>query len=166
MDRTRIRWSSLGRVIAGLGAGGILLAVVPGLVEAPDPPSLPADVGLDSGATGAYGYARPAEPPARVRRPAVRDRERSGRSPAAALRRHRPPSRQPETDPAPPERAPATVEAQVPVDPVPASPAPPPPPASPPQPAAADAPDTPPAHQPPAPNAGPSQGASQFGFEH
>ena len=56
MDRTRIRWSKLGRLVAGLVGAAALIAVVPGLLAAPEPAPLPDDVGLTGGATGAYAY--------------------------------------------------------------------------------------------------------------
>ena len=51
MDRARIRWRNVGRIAGGLGAAGLLVVVVPGLLEPPEPPPLPDDVGLATGAT-------------------------------------------------------------------------------------------------------------------
>jgi hypothetical protein len=53
MDRSRIRWRNVGRLAAGVAGGGVLLVVMPGLLDPPEPPPLPADVGLATGASGA-----------------------------------------------------------------------------------------------------------------
>jgi hypothetical protein len=97
MDRSRIRWQNVGRLAAGAVAGGALLFVAPGLLDPPDPPPLPADVGLATGATGPVGALPEPEPIApdrpsderrskRQRQPA--DREPEGGEPPAALRSH------------------------------------------------------------------------------
>ena len=172
MDRTRIRWSKVGRLTAGLIGAAALIAIVPRLLAAPRPQPLPDDVGLTGGTTGAYAYA-PVEPrtagggerrrhttpatgepprPARYRRPqpqAPSHRSSSGREPTPAVVTAPPPP----PAPAAPAAAPAApAPAAAPEAPPPASPEPPdplPPPAPP-----ADHGDRDP---PPAP--------SQFGFE-
>jgi hypothetical protein len=164
MDRTRIRWSNVGRLLGGVGAGGLLLVVVPGLIEPSDPPPLPADVGLATGATGAY-----------VTAPATdHDRDRDHRASPDRDRRARPSSpRPPERarSPRPPERPPAQPSgepAPAPAPPVPA-PAPvtaPAAPAPPPEPPAEDEGDPAPEQHPPAPEPTPPPSPSQFGFEH
>ena len=185
MDGTRIRWKNVGRLVAGLGTGGLLIAVVPGLLEPPEPPPIPADVGLTQGATGFAGAlgetrapsidrgprgsareARPRpdprpEPPGRAERRAAGERDRGGERHAA-------------DGPARPRRAPPAAPAPAP--PVAAATPPPPsPPAAdpPPSPEPADQPeggggdDHPPPHAGSSPSAPPPDPApSQFGFEH
>jgi outer membrane biosynthesis protein TonB len=176
MDRTRIRWRNVGRLVAGLAGAAALIAVVPGLVEPDDPPALPPDVGLETGATGAYAFATT---------PKTGRHSHEGERHRAQPKRRRPdrphaeptddahePARRHDTSspaPAPPPQGPA---------PQPTS-APPPVPAPPPTPAPAP-PPTPPAPAPsPAPHdhASAEYGASparaqtpsapsQFGFEH
>ncbi len=92
MDRTRIRWRNVGRLAGGLGAGALVLIVVPGLLEPGDPRPLPADVGLDPGAAGDYAYV-PAtrgrrERPSPQRHPAPRGGV-SHPQPTPPPRRHR-----------------------------------------------------------------------------
>ncbi len=60
MDRTRIRWTNVARLLGGLSAGCVLILVVPGLVREPEPPPLPADVGL--AVSGTAGTSRGVHP--------------------------------------------------------------------------------------------------------
>jgi hypothetical protein len=187
MDRTRIRWRNVGRLAAAVGGAGLLVGVVPGLVEPPEPKPLPADVGLATPA-GAYAY----EPPGRARggrsegdtrgRGPRDGRERQPRpSPERPRRRPTvepdagpPPKPAPESTPEPapaPDPAPAPAPAPEPA-PTPA-PEPAPAPAPPPAPSAPPAPSPPPAPEPeepspPAPDdePDPPRGPAQFGFEH
>jgi hypothetical protein len=184
MDRTRIRWSNLGRLVGGLSAGGLLLFVVPGLVDAPEPPPLASDVGLTSGATGALADAASAPEPVRRRHPRAREGE-SGRKFADRSRPHRQdPEREREREqgaartPADRQTEPPVVTPAPPVTPPPppspvSSPAPPAPPAAPTPPApepepAPPEPEEPETQPPPAPDPSPPPpaGPSQFGFEH
>ena len=57
--RSRIRWSNVGRVAAGLAAVVGLIVLVPGLLVPREPESLPADVGLATGAGDTYAYVDP-----------------------------------------------------------------------------------------------------------
>ena len=68
MDRTRIRWTNLARLLGGLAAGGVVVLVLPGLVREPEPPPLPADVGL-SVKGEAYARAAPRAEPRRAGQP-------------------------------------------------------------------------------------------------
>lgn len=176
MGRPRIRWTNLARAGAAVAVVALLVAVVPGLLEPGPPEPLPADVGLASGATGAYAYAAP-EPtssPTRRRghRP-ERPRSRPDRAPSrrpAARAVAGPSDRSPQSPPpavaaeAPP--APTAEPVSIPAPaPVPAAPPPPPPaPASaPPAPAEHSSPEPPEeSHPEPEP---PPAGPSQFGFE-
>jgi hypothetical protein len=176
MARTRIRWTNLGRLAAGLGAGGVLIAVVPGLVEPAEPPPLPPDVGLTTGASGAAGvYASaPRVPNERARTTSARRsrrdepseerhvRTRSDRDPKPAPADPAPEAPAP---PAPP--APTPAAAPAPPPPAPPSPAPPPEPAEPePEQPEPDPPADEPADPPPPPDEPAPTGPSQFGFEH
>jgi hypothetical protein len=167
MEHARIRWRNVGRVAAGVGAGGLLIAFAPGLLEPPDPPPLPADVGLATGATGAAGPYALAAPRPRRDRAAPRAHREPDPVPDSASRGARPTrarhgsDRDPATPHLGPEASPpaAPVAAPTPA-PVPAAAAPPAAPAAPAPPEAS--PSLP--HDPPAPP--PPHGPSQFGFEH
>src|SRR5918996_301808 len=90
MDRSRIRWQNVGRLAAGAVAGGALLFVAPGLLDPPDPPPLPADVGLATGATGpvaAVPETEPAAPASQSDEPRRnRERQRARREPEGVER--------------------------------------------------------------------------------
>jgi hypothetical protein len=168
MKGARIRWSRVARLAAGVGAGALGLAVLPGLLAGPEPPRLPPDVGLgplsNSALQPAGRRGRPPGPEAdRAPRTPPQTREPSaGRkdhgAPKQAAERRRPgvlaPAGGPPPAPAPPRSAPP-----------PATPAP--------------AATTPPAPEPPAPAPAPAPvsgqasvssqapaGPSEFGFEH
>jgi hypothetical protein len=183
MERTRIRWGNLGRLVGGLGAGGLLLFVVPGLIQAPEPPPLAADVGLTSGATGAYADATSPREPAR-RHPRVREAEsRRGFGDRSRSRRRDPERERGATDRPPDSRLDSAV-GNPPSTAPPLAPAPPPLPVASPAPPAAPAlpapappepeaptpsppePEEPEPQPPSAPNPPPPSGPSQFGFEH
>jgi hypothetical protein len=159
MDRSRIRWSNVGRLAAGVAGASVLLIVGPGLLDPPEPPPLPADVGLATSASGAVATlgepevaeATPpeSEPRARHRRErpkeAHSERRATGRDRGVQARGRE-------------VRKPAAVPAQ------PAG-TPPPPPTPPPTVAIA-APITPPITPPPAEVPAPaSTGPAEFGFE-
>lgn len=183
MDRTRIRWRNVGRLAGGLGAGALLLVVVPALLEPADPAPLPADVGLDPAPASGYAdlaVARREGRPARRRpeRPAAADGPDSRARPPAGPRpdprrarrdRHSIPS--PAGDA--PEGAAAAAPGTVPPAPAPAPTAPPaPPPVATPPPPAATAPPSPAPTSPPEPAGDrdeheppPPPSPSAFGFE-
>jgi hypothetical protein len=100
MDRSQIRWKNVGRLAAGAAGAGALLVVAPGLFEPPQPPPLPADVGLATGATGVTTEVPDPEAPAadshaRERRERS-DRQRGGRhesEPRPAVKGRRDPLR-------------------------------------------------------------------------
>lgn len=178
MNRTRIRWSSLGRLVAGLGAGGLVIAVVPGLLERPEAPPLPADVGLAQGTSGATGVV--SEPPPldhRRHREVTRGRrddraDRSAERAGAAERQRqragsdRRPDDRSATAPPPPADPPPVAAS------VPTPPAPPPPPPPPEQPddtedGGGEGRGSPPPADPVPPTPDPDPATpSQFGFEH
>src|SRR5689334_2316972 len=116
--RVRVRWSQAWLVL--LGVIGIVLAlrVAPSLLKAPEPPALPADVGLP----------RVKAPPVKVVEPLPRPKP----PPSSLKRRHRPePKPKPRHHEPPPAPVPPPPEA--PTEPawsVPPPEAPPPPPVS------------------------------------
>jgi len=170
MARTRIRWRNVGRVATAVGAGGLLIGVVPGMLEPPDPEPLPADVGLATGATGAHAYA-PAEP-ARTKTEAGEPRDSE---PPERKRERYPPDRHPAGGQDPPARGgggsavPPAVVPDPPPASAPSAPATVGPPAPAPAPASAPPEPEPPSDEPtpePSPDHDPPSGPSQFGFEH
>ena len=164
---------------AGLAAVVGLIVLVPGLLVPREPESLPADVGLATGAGDTYAYVdpeprgdRPAGEAGRVARSGAGDQHREG----PARRRRRPTSaREPAPEPEPaarasePASAPTLPSASGPAPDSPSTPAAPPtPPAAPEPPDQPDEPPPPPDRDPPAegdPAAEPSPGPTQFGFE-
>ena len=183
MLRSRVRWRNVARA-GTIGAGTIgAIAALPMLLEAPDPGPLPADVGLDSGATGARAFVSAddgADSPAHASMHGAERRPEQGkpgrRQPASSTRDGRggADERAGVPDPQPGESTDRELE--------PASVAPPPPAAAPaagPEPIAAapPAPVSPPSRPPdppPAPETASSAqdghaqvppGPSQFGFE-
>lgn len=131
MGRTRIRWRNAARIGAGIAAAAGLILLVPGLLEPPRPPPLPADIGLAAVPAQAAGPGersprrKPGREPSGASggrdpepRPAVRGGEHD------PTRRHGPKRHVPRTeDEAPaapvPVRAPPTASVPVPA-PVPA----------------------------------------------
>jgi neural Wiskott-Aldrich syndrome protein len=96
MDRSRIRWRNVGRLAAGVAGGGVLLIVGPGLLDPPEPPPLPADVGLATGASEAVATfgeppmaaeATPPEPERRTRHRREKPTEAQGAAPGRDGRR-------------------------------------------------------------------------------
>jgi hypothetical protein len=141
MGGVRVRWRSVGKV-AALAAGGLIaLQALPGLLRAPEPPPLAADVGLPRPLPGEVREeidlrAGPADP---ARGGAV-IRERVG--PARVVRRS-PPKARPVLRPEP-----ASISTPPPAPPSAPAPAPAASPAPPPQPEAVS-PAPPPAAPPP-----------------
>jgi len=89
MRGVRIRWTSAAKAAGAVVAGGLLVFAVSALSEPEEAEPLPADIGLASGATGAYGYApalvqRPEQAAARSETPARRRPSPGGQA------RHRP----------------------------------------------------------------------------
>ena len=160
---------------SGLVGAAALIAVVPGLLAAPEPAPLPDDVGLTGGATGAYAYAPVGPGP----RDGV-DRRRS--APRSEDKAPRPVHyRRPEPEPSPQRSdsgrspSPAVIAAPSPPPPVTsisptAGPAPPPATAAPPPAAPPTSPEPPDPPTPPAPPAEHDGGdqptaPNKFGFE-
>lgn len=141
MGGIRIRWKSLAKVAAALVAAAVALQLLPGLLKAPEPPPLGADVGLPRVADRGEGLRveRRAE-----RRRAPRSRA-NGRGDIAhaviGTRTHRRPARRqrhahptPKPPASPPRFHPEPASASTPA-PEPPTPEPPPPPSPPPTPA-------------------------------
>lgn len=172
MGRPRIRWTNLARAGAAVAVVALLVAVVPGLLEPGPPEPLPADVGLATGATGAYAYATPeptSSPTRRHGNGAERPRSRPDRAlPLRPAARPVTGSRGRSRQSPPPVAAAAPAPAPV-AEPV-STPAPAPVPAAPPAPAppppvpAEQPPPEPPEESRPDPEPPPA-GPSQFGFE-
>ncbi len=171
MGRARIRWRNVGRLAAAVGAGGMLIGVVPGMLEPPEPEPLPADVGLATGTTGAYAYSPPeprrSEPRAQPPRPEAGSHHRR---PQGGDRPERPPrhrsgggarTEEPGVVAGATAPAPASAPSGQTAAPVPAS-APTPAPAAPP---AAPAPTPDPAMESQPAHSDTPRGPSQFSFE-
>lgn len=170
MGRPRIRWTNLARAAAAVAVIALLVAVVPGLLEPGPPEPLPADVGLATGATGAYAYATPeptSSPTRRHGNGAERPRSRPDRAlPLRPAARPVTGSRGRSRQSPPPVAAAAPAPVAEPVStPAPAPvPAAPPAPAPPPPVPAEQPPPEPPEESRPDPEPPPA-GPSQFGFE-
>ena len=165
---TRIRWVNVARLAAGAIGCVALVLGMPALLERPEPPPLPSDVGLSPAAMPPSGQLRAARSEPEHHRAAHIPKERPPERKASPRDREpRRPARRREAEPGPPPRAPREPR-QTPV----AAPAPapaPPPPAPPPAPEPAYVP--PPTAPPPAPepqpaSPPPSSGPPEFGFEH
>jgi hypothetical protein len=162
---SRIRWSSLGRPIAAALATIVAIALLPGLLAPPEPPPLPADVGLPRAAAvnlDAAPRPLPRSTPDRRRPPG--DRRPSERQGRRAPERDRDRS-----EPPPDTPAPAASAAGAPAPAAPPAPVPEPIPPPPPQPAVSAPPPPPPA--PVAASAAPEPEdpwprPDEFGFEH
>ena len=156
MAGTRIRWPRVAKLAAGVAAAALAVAIGPELLEPGDPPRLPRDVGLVSGAGGpppspGLGRVAGSAPGRRGPDDTGRDPARRGAHPAPRPSRtggHRPsraPTRSAPTSPATRDLAP----------PAPGPPSPTPPPAPDPPPTPEPPPDPPPSPIPPAPPAPP-----------
>jgi hypothetical protein len=164
---SRIRWSSLGRPIAAALAMIVAIALLPGLLAAPEPPPLPADIGLPRGSAAVNLDAS--------RRPLLRSapdpgRPRVDRRPGERLGRRAPERDRDRPEPPPDTPAPAARAAGAPAPAAPPAPVPEPIPPPPPQPAVSLPPPPPPAPVA-APTAAPAPEDSrpppdEFGFEH
>jgi hypothetical protein len=167
---TRIRWVNVARLAAGAIGCTALILGLPALLERPEPPPLPSDVGLSPAAMPPSGQLRDfRHRPNRdehARAPRQRDADRRARErDHRDLRRRKAEPDHVPTPPSEPQAAPV------------AAPAPPP---SPPPAAVAPAPAPTPAYVPPAPTAEPAppppepqpttpsapSEPSEFGFEH
>src|SRR5436189_1089196 len=167
---TRIRWQNVAKVAAGLAACVALVIGLPAFLERPEPPPLPADVGLTHVGGGA--------PVASLSSARATSRHPKSR-PAHKRERDVRPKRPHEPKPAPKHRKPGRPEHSAAPQPTPvAVPAPPPPAPSPPTPAPAPAYSPPPPAPAPTPVAtssspapqprgggGNQSGPSEFGFE-
>ena len=90
----RIRWSNVGRLAAGSARAALRSSSLPGLLEAPEPPPLPADVGLAMRApaapTSRSSRRRRRRHRRRIAERAPERRPAQGGRPPAAPRRARP----------------------------------------------------------------------------
>jgi hypothetical protein len=165
MERPRVRWKNVGRLAAGIGAGGLLIGVVPGVLEPAAPAPLPPDVGLMAGPAG-----RTATPPASGRTSEEehqeRDHEPAGRPadpgpPAGKPKPFRPRAQHAQAPPAPARPTVPTAGSSPAAAEVAAAPSA---PSSAPEPVEAPEPEPEPDHEPEVTDQPPAATA-EFGFE-
>ncbi|MBS1845057.1 MAG: hypothetical protein JST53_11625 [Actinobacteria bacterium] len=169
----RIRWRGVARVAAIAVVGLVALRLVPALLHAPEPPPIPANVGLPR----AKPAAREPEPPLRVPKPPVRPKPTKPHrhpvpdEPAARAkigtrtRQHRRHRTRDRSEPRTARHHRLTPPKPVDSSPNPVEPAPPPAPEYVPPPAAEPEPEavpTPLPEAPPAPRSVPGDGSQEF----